>query len=123
MHPIVYALFRLISHNDKQAMGKPRRTRTVWTSREKHDLVMRASSIQRTRPDLAGLSLLKAAMKSMPEARRRRIISLTQVPWFELGLRCEAEIAEAARAQSVEAELQKIGVKVDHIIDLLEQKS
>jgi hypothetical protein len=73
-------------------------TKVFWSDREKNQLAKLAAIIQAERPDLAGLALLRAAIKKLPLGRQRRVVSLTQVAWFEpaLDLAVKARKAEAA---------------------------
>lgn len=57
--------------------------KVFWTEREKSLIVRRAIEVQRERPDLAGLPLLRQAMSVLPASRRRKLIAVTQAPWFE----------------------------------------
>jgi len=86
---------------------KPR-GRVFWTDREKSDLIHRAESIQRMRPDLAGLPLLRAAIRSMPTNRRRNLVSLTQVPWFEERLQSRAKAVAEAKEGASEQTLDEL---------------
>lgn len=66
-----------------------RRNKVVWTEKEKSLIVCRAIEVQRERPDLAGLPLLRQAMGVLPATRRRKLIAVTQAPWFEVHLKEE----------------------------------
>jgi hypothetical protein len=68
------------------------RHRIVWSETEKQTLISTAVQIQRVRPDLSGLPLLRQAIGRLPRDRQRKVIALSHVPWFEPGV-----IAEAAR--------------------------
>lgn len=70
-------------------MGRERlpNARVFWSNREKEAIIKKATQIQRERPDLSGLPLLRSAIQSLPEGRRRKILSLNQVPWFDEGIR------------------------------------
>lgn len=82
---------------------RPDASRVFWTETEKASIILNAVEIQQKRPDLAGLSLLRAAIKSLPATRRRKLLSLNQVPWFEPGLHLIADArAEGAAARSDE---------------------
>lgn len=75
-------------------MNKSNRTpkghnRVFWTIEERRLIISAAVATQRNRPDLSGLPLLREAMRSLPADRKRQIISLSQVPWFEEGIQTE----------------------------------
>ncbi len=70
----------------------PNRHRVVWSETEKRTLIATAVQIQRVRPDLSGLPLLRHAIGRLPRDRQRKVIALSHAPWFEPGV-----IAEASR--------------------------
>jgi hypothetical protein len=60
-----------------------------WSDAEKRLIVCNAADIQAARPDLAGLPLLRQAVKMLPASRRRDVGTLSRVEWFEPALRDE----------------------------------
>lgn len=68
--------------------------KVFWSDAEKAKIVSRAVELRPTRPDLAGLSLLRAAMAALPANRRRKVVALSQVPWFEEWVAAEVRTAE-----------------------------
>lgn len=66
--------------------------RVTWTDYEKTKIIDRAAETLSSRPDLAGLPLLRAAMTVLPVTRRRKLIAVTQAPWFEPGLAKEIKM-------------------------------
>lgn len=70
-----------------------------WTHEEKRRLCGVALDIHEERPDLAGLSLLRAAVKTLPLDRQRRIVTLSQAEWFEAGMAAEAKLRAADQKQ------------------------
>lgn len=99
------------------------RPRVSWTGREKITLIDRAHAIQGERPDLAGLSLLRAAIRTLPTDRRRRVVSLAQAPWFELGLHNRAEAMKAAKTGGLEYEVIEIKKILIEIRGMLENRA
>jgi hypothetical protein len=71
------------------------KSRVYWTEPERRQIVDRAADVQRIRPDLAGLPLLRVAIQSLPLDRRRDIVALSQASWFE-----EAIVAESKRREA-----------------------
>ena len=61
-------------------------SKVFWSSVEKALVISKALDTQGERPELSGLPLLREAMRSLPLARRRKIVTLVQVEWFELGI-------------------------------------
>ncbi len=59
-------------------------------------ITVAAFDIQKERPDLAGLALLRKAIQTLPKDRQRTLISLSQAEWFEPGLEIETKIRVAA---------------------------
>lgn len=82
--------------------------KVYWTTAEKRQACCAALDIQASRPDLAGLPLLRAAIKTLPKDRQRRLVSLSQTGWFEEGMAVEAKL-RAANAQSVDPTLSALG--------------
>lgn len=60
--------------------------KVFWSLAEREQLIVQAIDLQRESPELAGLPLLRRAMYALPTARRRKLVTLSQVPWFEPGL-------------------------------------
>ena len=58
---------------------------------EKADLIDRAVDLQKERPDLSGLPLLREAMLVLPADRRRKLLTLNRADWFEPGVRLEVK--------------------------------
>jgi len=52
---------------------------------------------QAERPDLTGVPLLRAAIRALPESRRRNITTMSQASWFDEAVREESS-SRAARA-------------------------
>lgn len=103
-------------------MSHPRkRPRIVWTDAEKAMIIDEALNVQRSRADLAGLPLLKAAIKSLPEGRRRRVIPLPQTPWFELALQRRADVMTQAQKGGIERHLAEITAMLGRIVELLSE--
>ncbi len=73
-----------------------RASRIVWTASERATIGGVAAETQRERPELSGLPLLRVAMKSLPINRRRKLVAVTQAPWFEMGLSEESRRRTAA---------------------------
>lgn len=69
------------AHHESAAAG-----RVVWTAGERSRLIREAADMQAEYPDLAGLPLLRAAMGALAPTRRRRLLAVTQAPWFEKGV-------------------------------------
>ncbi|WP_143206400.1 hypothetical protein [Singulisphaera sp. GP187] len=96
-----------------------------WTSREKEKIVSRAVDIQSDRPDLAGLPLLRAAMTAIPAERRRKLIAVTQAPWFEEGvareIRSRKSRSRAEAGADVKTRLTQIEYRQDAAINLLSE--
>jgi hypothetical protein len=91
------------------------RTKVVWTDAEKSVIVKRAFEIQRDDPGLAGLSLLKATIKTLPPNRRRRLIALSQAEWFEPRLAAETRLRLSRVPVGGEGSATIVTVKpVDH---------
>lgn len=63
--------------------------RVVWTEGERVRLIARAVETQAAHPDLAGLPLLRASMAVLPVSRRRKLVAVTQAPFFEAGVAAE----------------------------------
>jgi hypothetical protein len=63
--------------------------KVFWSNSEKTKMISKAIDIQREKPELAGLPLLRAAMLTLPQSRRRRLVALSQVPWFEDAIKSE----------------------------------
>lgn len=70
-------------------------TRVFWTDAEKQLIVGRAVDIRDTRPDLAGLGLLRQAIEMLPTNRQRAVVSLSQASWFEPALEGATKLREA----------------------------
>jgi hypothetical protein len=51
----------------------------------------RAVEILEALPDMGGMRLLRAAMMALPPARRRKLVAVTQAPWFERAVAVEIE--------------------------------
>lgn len=88
--------------SDKDARG----TRVAWSEEEKHRIVRNAVDIQRQRPELSGLSLIRAAIAMLPPHRRRKLISLSQVAWFDPYVETESRLreVEGVTASQIERE-------------------
>jgi hypothetical protein len=69
--------------------------KVFWTESEKRSIASMALNIQRDRPDLSGLRLLKHTIKQLPKNRQRTVISLSQAEWFEPTLELEIRIRNA----------------------------
>ena len=82
-------------------MRKP--SRVIWTDREKAEMVSAVAELRTERADLSGLPLLREAMTSLPINRRRKLIAVTQAPWFERDLELERRRLEAKRLPTVNA--------------------
>ena len=57
--------------------------RIVWTETERRALANKAAALQADDPSMAGLPLLREAMKILPSDRRRRVQSMLQIPWWD----------------------------------------
>lgn len=57
-------------------------SRIIWSEAERAQIVTRAVDLKYEQPQLSGLALLRAATEVLPEDRRRRLIALSQAPWF-----------------------------------------
>ena len=71
------------------------RKKIVWSDAERAAIASRAVDLVSENPKLTGLHALRAALDILPVARRRRLIALSQAPWFLPMLR--AEIARRAQ--------------------------
>jgi hypothetical protein len=89
----------------KQKKTQPslRPPRVIWTDAEKARLIDKAVEIQAEHPNLSGLPLLRASIKTLPPSRRRKLIAVTQAPWFEPGV--IAEIRRRTTEASADASL------------------
>jgi hypothetical protein len=54
----------------------------IWSDAERAAIAARAVDIVAEQPKLTGLPLLRAALQVLPIERRRRLIALSQTPWF-----------------------------------------
>jgi hypothetical protein len=107
-------------------MKKP--SRVFWTDAEKAVVLETAAELLAKRSDLSGLPLLREAMCSLPIDRRRKLIAVTQAPWFERGLerarrRLEGKrkaVAEASESEpilrAILAELRVVNSKLDTLL-------
>jgi hypothetical protein len=88
-------------------------TKVFWTDDEKRQLCCAALDIQKERPDLAGLALLRQAIRTLPEDRWRKLTTLAREKWFEAGMEIEAKLraAQADSAVTTEIEVLKEGVE------------
>lgn len=77
-----------------------RPARIVWTDEEKVKIIRRAASNQQRRPDLSGLPLLRESLLAIGQDRRRKLIAMSQAPWFDEAL--ATEIARRATARNGE---------------------
>jgi len=76
--------------------------RVSWSSEEKSKIIEHALTLRQARPDLAGLPLLRSAINVLPLNRRRKVISVSQVAWFEPWL------ADAVRCVELEKKLHEV---------------
>ena len=58
------------------------REKIVWSDAERAAIAARAVDLVAEDPKLTGLPLLRAALQVLPVERRRRLIALSQAPWF-----------------------------------------
>ena len=79
-----------------------RTPRVVWTDLEKDALIRTSVDVQAENPDLAGLPLIRVAMSVLPGYRRRKLIAVTQAPWFEPGIARETKRRTAEMLASSE---------------------
>lgn len=87
----------------RQSTVQTRHPRVIWTDAEKAAVVRRAVDTQRDHPDLAGLPLLRVAMNVLPPTRRRKLIAVTQAPFFEPAV--VAEIKRRTAEERLEGDL------------------
>jgi hypothetical protein len=76
------------------------RAKVVWTEPERVLIVSRAVDLQATEPKLSGLNLLRTATEVLPVDRRRRLIALSQTPWFLPAVREEIARRSATTGES-----------------------
>lgn len=98
-----------------------RRGKVFWTQKERERIAEEAARLQREDPGLAGLRLLTAAMKALPRERRRDIVTLRQVPFFEsmLSLLVKAKEAETKAKAGGPVETRLVPCKDDPHVPLL----
>jgi len=79
--------------------------KVFWSDPEKALVAKEAIDIQRSKPELSGLPLLRAAMRTLPMSRRRKITAMSQVKWFE------DWVASENRRRSIQSEEDHVGLK------------
>jgi hypothetical protein len=86
--------------------------KVFWTEAEKKLIASAALEIQQERPNLAGLSLLRQAIRKLPKIRQRKLISLSQAEWFEPALEIEARLRKAEEPiENEKVQMLKEGVQ------------
>lgn len=86
------------------------RSKVFWSNAERSTIVRLAVDLMCTTPNLTGLPLLRAGIEALPVDRQRKVIALSQAPWFvgmvqdelrrrELEGRVGSDVAEAIREQ------------------------
>ena len=63
--------------------------KVLWSDALKAQVTTKGIKLHLGNAELAGLSLLRAAIKALPVNRRRKVISLSQVEWFGSGIKSE----------------------------------
>lgn len=89
--------------------------RVYWTTEERASIVDAAISTQLERPDLSGLPLLRVAMRVLPLGRRRSVVALTQVPWFESEMKAEVARRRAESERALDPVLPEMARTADEI--------
>jgi hypothetical protein len=89
----------------------PDRSKVFWSNAERSTIVRLAVDLMYATPSLTGLPLLRAGIEALPVDRQRKVIALSQAPWFvgmvqdelrrrELEGRVGSDAAEAIREQT-----------------------
>ena len=100
------------------------REKIVWSEAERATIVAKAVDLAAEDPKLTGLNMLRAALQALPVGRRRRLIALSQAPWFLPMLRAEiARRAQTGQADEVvtvirETLVTQQGWRDKHLADL-----
>ena len=82
----------------RRAPAESPRKKITWTDAEKTQIAETAARLQREDPSLAGLALLRAALRAMPPERRRKVIAISQASWFDPAVRRERDRQDAREA-------------------------
>ena len=60
----------------------PERSKVFWSNAERSTIVRLAVDLMCATPTLTGLPLLRAGIEALPIDRQRKVIALSQAPWF-----------------------------------------
>ena len=94
----------------KSSKSPKNRNRVAWSAPERKAIIERAITLHAENPSLFGLPLIREAMKVLPVNRKRRVITRTQVPWFEV------EFADELRRRSTPSQATE-AMLIDHAKD------